>query len=452
MPRIAWFTPLAPGTNGPPFGNLELIAGITRHHSVDVFTDGAPMSTGDASLRTFIAHDFVWKHVQHPYDLTVYEIADTARHGFVWPYVVRYPGLLVLHDDRLHRLRSNTLRRSRRLQAYRAEFTYCHPHAAPEIAALGFAGLLGATGDFWPMRRLVLECSRLVVVDNAWRATTLQQEVAHQRFRVVVPGVSRRIPAAGDRATLRAEAGIPDDAVVFASFGHIAPQRRIRPILAALSTLGQPHLRVLACGPVESGYDPRHEAEALGVGDCFSLVPAATAAQWLRYLPAADVALCLAWPDGSEAVMPWLHCLAHGLPTIVTDRANRVEIPTLDPRGWQVQCAGEPGPDGKALPPVPAAVSIDIIDELHSLRLAVRRLARDDRFRAQLAEAGIALWRDRFRFDQMLSGYLEAIREAQTIPVSAAQPDELPAHLLDDRSAQARSLLGSLGLKYALEN
>ena len=167
------------------------------------------------------------------------------------------------------------------------------------------------------MRRLVLECSRLVVVDNAWRATTLQQEVAHQRFRVVVPGVSRRIPAAGDRATLRAEAGIPDDAVVFASFGHIAPQRRIRPILAALSTLGQPHLRVLACGPVESGYDPRHEAEALGVGDCFSLVPAATAAQWLRYLPAADVALCLAWPDGSEAVMPWLHCLAHGLPTIV---------------------------------------------------------------------------------------------------------------------------------------
>ena len=115
--------------------------------------------------------------------------------------------LSALDRLRLHRLRSNTLRRSRRLQAYRAEFTYCHPHAAPEIAALGFAGLLGATGDFWPMRRLVLECSRLVVVDNAWRATTLQQEVAHDRFRVVAPGVSRRIPAAGNCATLRAEAG-----------------------------------------------------------------------------------------------------------------------------------------------------------------------------------------------------------------------------------------------------
>lgn len=450
MQRIAWFTPLTPGTNGPPFGNLDLITGIARHHTVDVFTDSAQPSGANTSLRISTAHDFVWRHVQQPYDLTVYEIADTSRHGFVWPYLVRYPGLLVLHDDRLHRLRSDTLRQLGRPHAYRSEFRYCHPAAAPVIPTL-LPGLLGATGDLWPMRRLVLECSRLVVVDSPWRADELQQEVSHDRFRIVRPGVTRSTLNSIDRAALRAEVGIPEDSIVFASFGRIAPSRRIREILRALSTLGRSDLYVLACGTVERGYDPHQEAALFGLGDRFFLLPAADDPQWLRFLPAADVALCLEWPDGSDATMPWLHCLAHGLPIIVTDRANRVEIPTVDPRGWHVRCASKLEDCEQTLPSKPAAVSIDIIDEVHSLWIAARRLARDDRLRTELAEAGTALWRDRFRFDQMLTGYLKAIHEAQAIPVSAARPDELPSHLLDDRSAQARSLLESLGLKYALE-
>lgn len=450
MQRIAWFTPLAPGANGPPFGNLELIAGIGRHHAVDVFTDAAPASASDGSSNAFAAHDFVWKNVLQPYDLTVYEIADTARHGFVWPYLVRYPGLVVLHDDRLHRLRSRMMRRTRRQAEYRAEFSYCYPEATPEVPELGFAGLLGAAADIWPMRQIVLACSRLVVIGDAWRAGTLRLEASHDRFRVVRPGVSKPSVTTDERAALRAEAGIEDNAFVLASFGRIGPQRRIQPILEAVSVLNA-NLHVLACGQVESGYDPEHDANALGLSNRFTLVPDADERQWLRYRAVADVALCLDWPDGCEAIRPWLTCLAFGLPTIVTDRANRVDIPTLDPRSWQVQYAQGPGEHEAGGTPAPAAVSIDIIDELHSLRIAIRRLSKDVGLRAQLAEAGTALWRERFGFDQMVEGYLEAIQEAQTTPTTDARPSDLPAHLLDDRTTHVRSLLGSLGVKYALE-
>ncbi len=450
MQRIAWFTPLARGTNGPPLGNLELLAGIGRHYAVDIFTDAAPVPVNGGSTQTFVAHDFVWKNVLQPYDLTVYEIADTPRHGFVWPYLVRYPGLVVLHDDRLHRLRSGMLRLSRRPKEYQAEFSYCYPDAAPEVSELGFAGLLGAAADIWPMRRIVLACSRLVVVGDEWRADALRHEASHDRFRVVRPGVSKPSVAADGRGAIRAAAGIRDDAVVFASFGRVGPQRRIKSILEAVSVLG-PNLHVLACGQVDSGYDPHRDAEALGVADRFTFVSAVDEPEWLRYLPAADVALCLDWPDDSEVIRPWLTCLASGLPTIITDRANRVDIPTLDPRGWRVQAASGPGQHGPISLPGPAAVSIDIIDELHSLWVSIRRLARDAQLRTQLSEAGLTLWCDRFGFDQMVDGYLDAIRHAQTIPSTEGRPRDLPAHLLDDRSGRVKSLLGSLGVKYALE-
>ena len=450
LQRIAWFTPLVPGADGPPFGNLELISGVRRHHMVDVFTDVAPVSASDDSPKTFAAHDFVWKNVLQPYDLTVFEIADTPRHGFVWPYLVRYPGLVVLHDDRLHRLRSGMMRRARRPAEYRAEFGYCYPDATPEVPELGFAGLLGAAADIWPMRQIVLACSRLVVVRDDWQADMLRHEASHDRFRIVRPGISKPSVPTDGRAALRAAAGIDDHAFVLASFGRIGPQRRIQPILEAVSVLNA-NLHVLACGQVESGCDPQHDANALGLSDRFTLVPDAEERQWLRYLAVADVALCLDWPDSSEAIRPWLTCLAFGLPTVVTDRANRVDIPTLDPRSWQVLCAGGPGQPEPALPPAPTAVSVDIIDELHSLWVAIRRLARDAELRAQLAEAGSALWRDRFGVDQMVEGYLGAIEEAQTTPTADARPNDLPAHLLADRTTRVRSLLESLGVKYALE-
>ena len=450
MQRIAWFTPLTLGSDGPPSGNLELITRLCQHQAVDIFTDTVPTVLSDDAFNVFSAYDFVWKHTLRPYDFTIYEIADTPRHGFVWPYLVRYPGLVVLHDDRLHRLRGGALRELRRPTEYRAEFLYCHPDADPIVPELGLAGLLGAAADIWPMRRIVLECSRLVVVDNRWRAEMLQHEASHDRFRVIQPGVSKPVIAADERTALRAAHGISAESVVCASFGRIGPQRRITSILEAVSALGETTLHILACGQVDNGYDPCREAEMLGVADRFTLVSDADDQQWLHYLAVADAALCLQWPDSSEVIKPWLHCLAYGLPTVVTDRADFVNIPTLDPRNWQVQCVRSLGQDSTTLPPEPAIVSIDIVDELHSLRIALRRMAENPQFRAQLAASSVTLWRNQFSLDQMVKGYLDAIQEARTVPSMETRPNDLPPHLLEDGTTHVRSLLGSLGVKYAL--
>ena len=67
------------------------------------------MDAGTAGHRTvprvFIAHDFVWKQQRAPYDLIVYQLGNAPWHDYMWAYLAAFPGLVVLHDGRLHHAR-----------------------------------------------------------------------------------------------------------------------------------------------------------------------------------------------------------------------------------------------------------------------------------------------------------------------------------------------------------
>ena len=98
-----------------------------------------------------------------------------------------------------------------------------------------------------------------------------------------------------------------------------------------------------------------------------------------RDILAADVCLCLRWPTNREASGPWMRALAAGKPTVVNDLAHLVDLPTLDPRTWEVQVAAPPAADATRVwrRDEAVAVAIDILDEDHSLAIAMRRLALD---------------------------------------------------------------------------
>ena len=80
----------------------------------------------------------------------------------MWAYLVRYPGLVVLHDGQLHHARGRMLlqRWQPRRDDYRREFWFNHPDANPDLAELGAVGLLGSLTYLWPMLRIVVESSR----------------------------------------------------------------------------------------------------------------------------------------------------------------------------------------------------------------------------------------------------------------------------------------------------
>lgn len=449
MSRLAWFTPLPPSTSGVARYSAELLPGLAGEHEIDVFVESAPERAEHPEGTTvFSAHDFVWKNDRQPYELVVYQMGNAWCHDYMWGYFPRYPGLVVLHDGQLHHARALSLRTQNRDDDYLEEFLYSHP-VEPDIAELGVAGLLGPLLFLWPMRRVVLDTATLVVVHNRWLADRVREERPETPLSVIDMGVADLDPGPDARMRVRARYGIPEEAVVFAALGTMTPEKRIpeaiRALAASLDTV--PHARLMLVGQPVSHYDPRADARAAGVEDKVSITGFVPHEKLAEHLAAADVCLCLRWPTSRETSAAWLRCLSAGRATVVTDLAHMVDIPTLDPRTWTVIHAHRNIADALEPPaPVdPVAVSVDVLDEEHSLMLAMRRLGNDHRLRRALGDRSRELWQGRFRLEQMVEAYREAIRDALLAPVRQTGT-ELPAHLLANGTTYAVETLRKLGV------
>ena len=148
--RLAFFTPLAPVRSGISDYAAELLPWLAQSHDVDVYVEDDVFRAwqthqleGLARVGLRRAHDFISRQVLAPYDLIVYQLGNATCHDYMWPYLMRYPGLVVLHDGQLHHARARALLRRDRKADYRAEFRHAHPGANPDIAEFVIAGLQG---------------------------------------------------------------------------------------------------------------------------------------------------------------------------------------------------------------------------------------------------------------------------------------------------------------------
>ena len=159
--RIAWFSPLPPVHSGIAAYSVDVLDDVRRGHQVHLYVDDRVWGAaggrlhaglgpqivpivGPHGLPLYRAYDFVVRHEQAPYDLIVYQLGNAACHRFMWPYLLRWPGLVVLHDGALHHARAQALLADRRPADYRAEFRFNHPGVDPRVADYVVAGLQGS--------------------------------------------------------------------------------------------------------------------------------------------------------------------------------------------------------------------------------------------------------------------------------------------------------------------
>jgi hypothetical protein len=86
----------------------------------------------------------------------------------------------------------------------------------------------------------------------------------------------------------------------------------------------------------------------------------------------------------------------------------------------------------------PVTVAVDLLDEAHSLRIAMRRLATDPALRSALGAAGRTYWLREHAPERMHDDYHRAISRAMstTDPVVP-----LPAHLVTSGDERLNALL-----------
>lgn len=422
--RIAWFSPLPPDRSGIAAYSAEI-------------TPLLASSVRALDLYTAARHDFVWRHRRDPYDLVIYQLGNSEAHDFIWGYLFRFPGLLVLHDAQVHQARAlGLLRRLEpRLDDYFAELSANHPDAPAGLGHLFAAGLGGHLYRHWPMVSLAIRASRLTVVHNSHLAERLGREHPRARVRHLDMGVADPLDPGAPRLDVRQRHGIPPTACIVMAFGGVTPEKRIPELLAAVSSLSGRDVHVLLVGQRAAHYDVDADVRARGLGERVHISDYVPDQELPAYLAAADVCWCLRWPSNGETSASWLRCLAAGRPTLITALAQLHDVPTLAVNADGVAAVST---NVGAL-----GVAIDPADEARDIGHALRALTADAALRATLGANARARWAALHTLARMVEGYRDVMTDAMRRP--APRPS-LPAHLTDEGTGTARRLLSEMGL------
>jgi hypothetical protein len=369
--RLAWLRPAPLDPANPIDDTSALIDAMRARHTIDTFDERR-------------AHDLVWMRLRQPFDVCIYELDDTAAHRYVWPYLLRFPGIVLLRSASLNRSRAAALRHEQQRDAEARERT--------------FSG--------WPMLRAPLLASRLVAVPHESVAENLRNDYPEARIRHLPVGV----PASGMSPLP------PGDRTRF-GFIHNGDDRQV-------------------------GILERAAQRARAGGAPVALIVDRDAR---RVFHASDVVLALHWPSEGHPLVDAVATMAARRVPVVFDTLETADWPSLDPQTWQPRGPALRGRPFDAAQGRPICVSIDLRDEEHSLMLAMRRLAADEELRRKTADAAWAWWRTEATVERTTTAFEALLEEALSLP-PPQRPADWPPHLTADGTEGAREILAEIGV------
>jgi hypothetical protein len=365
--RLAWFRP-ATHVSDRLDDTAALVTALGSEHEIDVFDEAR-------------AHDFIRLDFRTPFDLCVFELADTQQHAFIWPYLLHVPGVLRLRSLSLHHSRSEALQRQYRQRDRAAELAF---------------------GD-WGLTAAPVLASRTTVVSDAYAAARLQSAYPTARIR-------------------HAPLGLGWGQSWGQGWGQGWGQ-----------SWGQSWGRSWGQTPVVGSLDSSHDgvvqrafARAREAGARLELITGPPD----LILDRADVVIAMSWPPADELTTA-LAGMAASCAVVVLETESTAGWPALDPQTWQPR-----GWTGER----PIVVSVDPRDEEHSLSLALRRLANDAALRSALGSAAHEWWQRQATLDHAVLAWRSILVEA----VSASpppRPANWPRHLTADGTERAREIL-----------
>jgi glycosyltransferase involved in cell wall biosynthesis len=424
--RIAFVSPLPPAPTGIADYAADVVELLAGRHELELFhgQDRVDASRLPAGAAVLPAAELARRHHERPFDVAVYQMGNGRAHDFVYDWLSRRPGLLVLHDLVLHHARaarfldSEEVRRWRSdpssasardrarpaLEAWREELEYSYPGRGGRL----FAVELGTVGDLlpyaYPLFRIPVEASRAVAVHNRFMAEAVRAEAPGKPV-VELPQPIRPEPVSPDRVrALRARLGFREDDLVVGSFGLVTPEKRPGALAQAVARASarDPRVRLLLVGPVPDPARLQKVLAGAGIAERAVVTGRVPLDELAAHVEAADVVAHLRYPTARETSAALLRVLAQGRPTVVSDLEHQADLPDE------------------------AVVRVDIEDETGATARAILALAGDPDWRRRLGAAAAEHVRRAHAASRVRDAWEGALGTARALPDPA--PRDWPAH------------------------
>lgn len=325
--HVAYFSPLPPARSGIADYSRELLPHLAQRLNLTLFT--ARPKEVDQSLRAqFPIHPLPHYPGQRwQFDVALYQMGNSSLHEEIYQMLVRYGGIVVLHDYFLHHfILDHSIGRDH-FSRYSREMGYALGQKGINMAWNGRLGhhpyLLPE--QLLPLNNRLIDTSLGLIVHSRYAQERIRQQHPHRPV-AVIPELIEPYPA----TSRRDELGLPADAVIFAVAGQVTATKQVALALRAFGRLRQtmPHVYFLIIGEETAEVDLDSLIGRLKLENAVKRVGFVPhLQQFVDWVATADVILNLRYPTVGETSATALRALAVGRPLIVFDHGWYREIP-----------------------------------------------------------------------------------------------------------------------------
>jgi glycosyltransferase involved in cell wall biosynthesis len=321
--KINWFCPLPPAKTSIADDYLVgILPSLSRDCELTLWTD---QNTWDQNLekvarvRRYDPQRLNWLDLNYA-DITFYNIGNNHLfHASIWQVSRQHPGIVILHDLRVHNFFESLYRGQwRDLAGYLAEIKRYYGDDGLR-AATAFVGSGAVSIDFmtehYPLTPLALENSLAVVVHSHEAVAQLEPL---KNLPVIFASLPRTLPpdCFEDHAIHRS-AGPPYRLIMF---GYMGRNRRLDAVLEAFATLTErDSFQLDIFGEIPDGRGLRRRIGKLGLEPMVQLHGYTPETELNKALQASHLAINLRYPTMGEASGSQLRIWYHALPSLVTD-------------------------------------------------------------------------------------------------------------------------------------
>jgi glycosyltransferase involved in cell wall biosynthesis len=314
--RLNWFSPLPPAKTGIADYSFGILAELSSRADVTLWTDrpGAdPRLEKYAKVRHYQPNRIDWVELNRA-ELSFYNIGNNhLHHAAIWQVSRQSPGIVILHDVRLHDFFESLYRGQWRDEAgYLAQI---EKHYGEEGLSIATEFVTARHGDYdfmaqrFSMTGAVLENAVGAVVHTQDAFNELQRSNRCPVFYAPLPSAPI---SPGLKSDLRAQ---PYRLIIF---GHIGRNRRLDSVLEALAQLPENPFTLDIYGEIDDPKALRQRINALNLKDTVKVHGYAPLEDLDRALSTAHVAINLRYPTMGEASASQLRIWEHALPSLVT--------------------------------------------------------------------------------------------------------------------------------------
>lgn len=315
--KLNWFSPLPPARTGIADYTFGILPELSNRAEVTLWTDRTGWDTGlekYATVRHFQPERVNWVEVNRA-ELSFYNIGNNhLHHASIWQVSREAPGIVILHDVRLHDFFESLYRGHWRDQD--GYLALIEKHYGEEGLQIALEFVSSRHGDYdlmaqrFSMTRAVLENALGVMVHTQYAA----EEVSGSQC----PGFYTELPSAPIIAPKQTNSRPPGPHRLII-FGHIGRNRRLDAVLEALSQLPQRDLFQLDIyGEIDDAKTLRQRIQTLDLKDIVKVHGYTPTEELDHALSIASLAINLRYPTMGEASASQLRIWEHALPSLVT--------------------------------------------------------------------------------------------------------------------------------------